>query len=165
MKNLMGNFGSLMSIRELSNLRAVLGINIGYPQLIAWVSSFVILVGCEVNVGGSLQSAQNYEATGNYRAAVIEIKTFLQHEPENAKARWMLGQIYLYMENGVSAEKELMVARSLGINDDSIVPSLAMAFVLQNKYDDVLRLVGGEFIGKFTRRIGRVRGNRFALEK
>lgn|GEM_PF-7124821 len=140
-----------MRILELSRLRAVLGNNIGYLQLIALVVSFAMLVGCEVDVGDSLQRAQNYEAAGNYRAAVIEIKTFLQQEPKNAKARWMLGQIYLHLENGVSAEKELTVAQSLGINDDSIVPSLAMAFVLQNKYDDVLKLVGGPTLSENSR--------------
>lgn len=73
--------------------------------------------------------AQERVQKADYKAAVIELKTVLQEQPDNREARLMLGEVSL--KNGAfsDAEKELSRARSLGIPDDRVLPSLAKAYV------------------------------------
>lgn len=73
--------------------------------------------------------AQERVQKADYKAAAIELKTVLQEQPDNREARLMLGEVSL--KNGAfsDAEKELSRARSLGIPDDRVLPSLAKAYV------------------------------------
>src|SRR5690606_10198052 len=46
--------------------------------------------------------------------------------------------IYLDLEDGDSAEKELSLAASYGVDRDAILLPLAQSWILQQKYDKVL---------------------------
>lgn len=61
-------------------------------------------------------------------AALVELKNALALNPENTRARWLLGEIHLEYGRYEDAAKELALARKLGISDDSVLPLLARAW-------------------------------------
>ena len=112
-----------------------------FPSRLFCAISFALLIGgCGPSPDELLASAQKHADQREYRAAVVELKSLLQSEPDNGRARWLLGTIYLELEDGASAEKEFQRAKTLGLNDDSILPLLAQSLVLQGKYAEVLEL-------------------------
>jgi len=109
---------------------------------IVFLSLSLLIMGCEGNKTPAehLNQAENFLDKGEYKAAVIELKNILQQSPKHARARYLLGELYLKLEDGVSAEKELNWARELGVVDESVVPQLAQALLLQDNYLGVLDL-------------------------
>lgn len=102
---------------------------------------FPILVGCEKMSSDELIArAEQAVFRNDYRAAVLDLKSVLQQDDSNAKARWLLGEAYLVLENGSSAEKEFRRARALGVGDDAVLPALAHALWLQRASDELLEL-------------------------
>ncbi len=86
-----------------------------------------------------IERAQAYVQDEEHRAAIIELKNALQKNPKSINARLMLGEVYLSMGDGASAEKELERAKKLNANRDTWVVSLTKARLLQQNYHDVLR--------------------------
>lgn len=82
--------------------------------------------------------AKDFQDKGDLTASVIELKGALKKNPDNAEARWLLGQIYIDLENGAAAEKELKRARELGVDQDSVLVPLGRALLQQNKAKQVL---------------------------
>lgn len=60
-------------------------------------------------------------------SAVLHLKSALQKDPDNARARLLLGQIYLQQGEAASAVKELGRARDLGMPADEVIPLQAVA--------------------------------------
>ncbi|MCO6441361.1 MAG: PEP-CTERM system TPR-repeat protein PrsT, partial [Nitrococcus mobilis] len=85
-----------------------------------------------------IRNATEYRAQGELNAAVIELKNALQQSPDNAKARHLLGKIYVESGQGQAAEKELRRAISLGVPEVEVAPELAKAMLMQGRYQDVL---------------------------
>jgi len=85
-----------------------------------------------------VEKANKYIKDGKLKSAVIELKNALQKDPKNATARHLLGETYLRMGDGASAEKELARARDLGVKEEEIEVSMGRAYLLQNKTDEVL---------------------------
>ena len=103
------------------------------------VSLFVS--GCErVDPNAAIARAEQAIGARDYRTAVIELKSLLKDDVANARARWLLSEVYLAVEDGASAEKELERARSLGVGEEAILPALAQAFWLQEESDRILAL-------------------------
>lgn len=85
-----------------------------------------------------VQRAKDFQNKGDIKASVIELKNALQKNPSNAEARWLLGEIYIQAGQGREAEKELLKARQLGVDPESLVVSLGQARLLQRQYAEVL---------------------------
>jgi putative PEP-CTERM system TPR-repeat lipoprotein len=85
-----------------------------------------------------LQSAHRHQEQGDLRAAVIELKNILQQNPNQAEARLLLGRIYLQLEQGAAAEKELNRARELGADPRLVAAPLAEALLLQGNLQALL---------------------------
>jgi len=85
-----------------------------------------------------LADAKDYLQKGEYKSAVIQLKNVLQESPNNAEARFMLGEIYVIVGDGASAEKELLRAEKLGSERSKILIPLARAYLLQRQWDNVL---------------------------
>lgn len=83
-------------------------------------------------------NARENLAAHDYRAAMIELKSVLQDNPKNSEARLLLGEAYLPLGDGASAQKELLRAQTLGVNGAKISIQLARAFLQQNKLDEAL---------------------------
>ncbi|MEJ2327729.1 MAG: tetratricopeptide repeat protein, partial [Chromatiaceae bacterium] len=71
-------------------------------------SAFLFLAGLlgsavSAQAADSLAEARSYLASGDKKAAVIELKNALQQDPGNATARLLLGETYLRLGEGASA--------------------------------------------------------------
>lgn len=85
-----------------------------------------------------VQRAREYQEQGKINASALELKNALQQNPANAEARWLLGQLYIQVGNGVSAEKELRRALELGVPANAILVDLSKALLLQGRHQDIL---------------------------
>ena len=85
-----------------------------------------------------IERAKDFEDKGNPRGSVLELKNAIQKNPDSAQARLLLGQIYLKLDMGAEAEKELTQAVKLGVNRESIKPHLGEALLLMGEYARVL---------------------------
>ena len=103
-----------------------------------------MLLGCgESNLTGAeyVERAREYHDKGDFQSSVIELKNAVRVDPGNAEARWLLGGIYLEIENGASAEKELIRARELGLDSHALKSSLGEALLLQRKFLEVIEQI------------------------
>lgn len=91
-----------------------------------------------------LHEARDYLKKGDGNAAVIQLKNALQADPGNIAARRLLGEIYLRIGNGPSAEKEFSTAIRHGAKDLAIKILLARAKLLQGKNKEALEEVPGD---------------------
>lgn len=91
-----------------------------------------------------VEDAQRYLEAGNVRAAIVQLKNALREDPGDTEARFMLGTIYLGIEDGVSAEKELRAAYNQGLDSDVLRERLGEALLLQGKYQVLLDEVHAE---------------------
>jgi putative PEP-CTERM system TPR-repeat lipoprotein len=86
-----------------------------------------------------LGSAKHYLAEKNTRAAVIQLKSALQRQPELAEARFLLGRTLLDDGDAVAAEVELRKALDLKHPEVAVLPPLAAAMVLGGKGQRVIQ--------------------------
>ncbi|MBT9612382.1 MAG: PEP-CTERM system TPR-repeat protein PrsT [Burkholderiales bacterium] len=112
------------------------------PIAILLLGTMLALGGCDklrsYTDAEHVQRAKDFQAKGESKAAVIELKNALNKNGSNAEARWLLGEAYLDFEEGAQAEKELKRAGDLGINADTLMIPLGRAYLLQGKYGEVL---------------------------
>ncbi len=79
---------------------------------------------------------ERFEA-GDNRAAIVQLKNVLQRDKKNLPARILLGLAYLREGATAAAEKEFRQARSLGADPNHITEPLAVAYLLQRKYERI----------------------------
>ncbi|OZG73409.1 hypothetical protein BTA51_10295 [Hahella sp. CCB-MM4] len=85
-----------------------------------------------------LESAKKYAAEGDYKSYSIELKNALQQNPENAEARFLLGQFYVANQLGAPAEKELSRAIEYGARKAAVSKYLVQAYFFQYQYQELL---------------------------
>lgn len=85
-----------------------------------------------------IQKARNLEGKGDLRSSIIELKNALEKNPNDAEARLLLGKIYVGVQQGQNAEKELLRAQKLGLARTEILPVLVQAILLQGDLDRAL---------------------------
>ncbi len=86
-----------------------------------------------------VQRAKEYQDEGKLRAGVIELKNALRQNPDNTEARWLLGNLYLTLDQGAAAEKELQRAKDLGVDAAAVALPLARAWLMQGDAERVLK--------------------------
>ncbi len=105
---------------------------------------FIVAYLAACNAGSSdqdhLKKAEGFIATNQTKAAIIELKNALKKNKDNARARFLLGQLSLRQGDPASAEKELRIARKLGTPAESVLPLLADALLKQGKTDELIEL-------------------------
>src|SRR3569833_3440554 len=83
-------------------------------------ASAVPLSGCDrsahLSVEEHIERAKDFQSKGDTRASILELKNAVQKDPNNAQARWLLGNAYLDLRQGGEAETQLDKAVKLGIN-------------------------------------------------
>ena len=82
-------------------------------------------------------SAKGYLATGDTKAAVIQLKNALQKAPDLAEARFLLGKSLLESGDVLAAEKELQKALELKYPAAEVNPALARVLVMTGNYKRV----------------------------
>ena len=98
------------------------------------------LNGCSKNPEDHFQAGKSLMEKTEYRAAILELKTALQQQPNNGEARLLLAQAYLAGNAYVDAEKELRRALELGIAAERILPDLAKALNQLGEPEKALQL-------------------------
>lgn len=102
----------------------------------------LISTGCEQREAVSLEqridNARAARSEGNLRTAIVELKNGLRDNPDSAAARYLLGQIYIEMENGAAADKELSKAEELGVDREAVIIPLSRAWILKGDFQKVL---------------------------
>ena len=89
--------------------------------LLTSMSLLIGLYGCgQKSPEELLKSADAYMAQSNSSAAIVELKTAIQQEPENAQARLALARIYLQLGDGPAAAKEFNRAIEFGMSNADI---------------------------------------------
>ena len=86
-----------------------------------------------------LNSAQAYYQSGEIQTAAIALKNALKANPGNTEARFLLGKIYLELELGAPAEKELKRSLSETTDVRQLNQMLAQAQLLQDKPKEALQ--------------------------
>ncbi len=87
-----------------------------------------------------LNSAKVHINANEVNASIIALKNAIRLDSKNAQARFLLGQVYLNLGDGVSATKELERAKAFGYTDKQLLPSLARAYILTESDADVIAL-------------------------
>ena len=85
-----------------------------------------------------IADADKYIEKKDFKAAVIQLKNALQQAPDNTVARTRLGNLYLKLGDGPSAEKEFRRARKHNAKSQDWMPGLADAMLMQQKAAEVL---------------------------
>jgi putative PEP-CTERM system TPR-repeat lipoprotein len=113
-----------------------------FIKTIACISVVMALSAC-----GNNESAQSHIAKAEQlivekqsKAAVISLKNAIQTDLKNAKARFLLGRLYLSFGDADSAVKELVRANELRYEKNKVLPLLARAYMLTESDDEILLL-------------------------
>jgi cellulose synthase operon protein C len=115
------------------------GVWVGVAALaLAWIAA-----GCSGATSEQmLASAKGAAARGEFRSAVIELKSALQQRPDWAEARFLLGKTLLDAEEPVTAVVELRKALEFKHPRDQVVPLLTMALVQQGQHKQAITEFG-----------------------
>jgi putative PEP-CTERM system TPR-repeat lipoprotein len=112
------------------------------PLALSVSLAFSTLSGCDsaasLTSEEHLQRARDRQEQGDVKGSVIELKNAVQKDPQNAQARWMLGQAYLRAKLPENAIKELEAAQRLGVGTSALQVDLAEALLLQRDFSAVL---------------------------
>jgi putative PEP-CTERM system TPR-repeat lipoprotein len=101
-----------------------------FTALVALVAG--LLAGCGPGTPEALvASAKDYLAKNDRNAAVVQLKTALQKNPDYPEARFLLGKTLLETGDVASAEKELRKAAELKYPYDQVAPVLARAVLFR----------------------------------
>src|SRR5690554_1972932 len=102
----------------------------------------LVLTGCDLFHEATdvehVEKAKEFLDKSDHQASIIELKSALQKNSSNAEARRLLGESYVSLCDGPSAEKELRRAMELGVVRESVLLSLAEALQLQGKSQQIL---------------------------
>lgn len=85
-----------------------------------------------------LSKAQSSLKAGDKKAAIIQLKSAIQKDEDNAEARFELARIHMAQGDFASAEKELRRARKAGMSPDKINPLLAQTLIRMGEFQRVL---------------------------
>lgn len=91
--------------------------------------------------GNGLEAAKKYFDKGEMKAAVIELKNFLQDNPDNVDARALLGEAYLKTGDAAAAAKSLERARDLKAPKEKWLVPLGRAYLAQGDAKSVLEQI------------------------
>jgi cellulose synthase operon protein C len=88
---------------------------------------------------GYLDKAQQLQASGQLRAAEIELKNAVRSDQSNMTAHYRLAVVELQLGEAAAAEHEASVARAGGFDPEKVVPLLVETYLLQGKYRELLQ--------------------------
>lgn len=96
----------------------------------ALIFLLLIISACnqQISTEEYLQRGQDYLTQNEFNRAVIELKNAVKQSPDSAKARNLLGQVYVKIHNGDAAIKELTRAIELGQDRYSVLFNLGIAY-------------------------------------
>jgi len=94
----------------------------------------LLLVGCDrADPDALVASARSYLDKHDERAAIIQLRSALQKQPDQAEARFLLGRTLVDRGDAAAGEVELRKALALKYPISAVAPSLVRALVLQGQ--------------------------------
>ncbi|GAB1388577.1 MAG: hypothetical protein AMXMBFR78_03700 [Rubrivivax sp.] len=90
-----------------------------------------------------LGKARELDAQHDYRGAVVQLKSVLQQNAQNAEARFLLGKALLEQGDSKGALLELRKASDLRFDQGRLVPLLARAMQAEGEYSELTGQFGG----------------------
>jgi putative PEP-CTERM system TPR-repeat lipoprotein len=87
------------------------------------------------------KNADQYIASGNLKAAEIELRNAIRQSPQDPLLRTRLARVYLQLGDPISAEREARAARERNGDEKDYLPVLADALLRQGKFADLSDLV------------------------
>src|SRR5882672_2258036 len=100
-----------------------------------------------------LARAERNIAAEEWRAAAIDLKTLLQTDPRNAKARQRLGLVSLEMGDFAGAAREIETARTLGATEPDTALIYSRALMGLKRYPQVLDAAKPEAVASAEERV------------
>ena len=114
-----------------------------WPVLALAVVSTLLLPACSKESPDELiASARTYEAKGEHKAAIIQLRNALQQKPADGEARLLLGRASLNVGDPASAQREFRKALEYGQPADVVLPLLARAMLEQGEADKLVAEFG-----------------------
>lgn len=109
---------------------------------IACCSALLLLAGCsdKQSVQEYISNAEIQIVDKQHNEAIISLKNALKVDSKNARARFLLGRLYLAQGDAESAQKELEIADKLKYDINKVLPLLARSYMLTESDDDLLAL-------------------------
>lgn len=89
-----------------------------------------------------ITSAKEFLAKEDAKAAIIQVKTALQEDPNNAEARFLHGKALLLGGDPAAATIELRKALELRHPDDVVIPELARALFIEGQHQQLSEQFG-----------------------
>ena len=112
---------------------------LAYARRVILALAMLTLVACSgPDDQQMVQTAREYLGEQNVREAALELKGALQKNPDNAEARYLLGQINLDIGDSAAAEKEFRRAREVGWQEDEAQIGLGRALLNGSKFQEVI---------------------------
>lgn len=106
--------------------------------LVTCMTAALLLQGCgKKDSEQHLQDALKFAANNEIPAAIIELKSAIQQQPEDGRLRFELGMIYLKNGDSASAAKELERAAEFNFDSKLIAIPLTQAYFLQGQHQKV----------------------------
>lgn len=101
----------------------------------------LILNGCSSSESESnlLEKAKRYEAAGDHRTALIELKKLMQRNPDDGDAHLLAAAVYIGTEQWVQAEREARRAKELGAKEEEALVLIGRALMGQGAYEKLIR--------------------------
>lgn len=96
--------------------------------------------GEQASLESHLTNAKNYLNQNKVNESIIELKNAIRLDINNGEVRFLLGEIYLNLGDGLAAAKELERAYKLKYQDSRVLPLLARAYILSDNDNEVLAL-------------------------
>ena len=111
------------------------------PLLLALSAAVMTACGSD-DPAALMGSAKEYLAKDDAKAAIIQLKTALQQNPDLPEARYLLGKALLASGDAAGAALELRKALDLRHPEDQVVPELARALYVQGDYQRLTEQFG-----------------------
>ena len=89
----------------------------------------------------SVKNTDHLVASGNLKAAEIELRNAIQESPQDPLLRSQLARVYLQLGDPISAEREARAARDRNGKEADYLPALLQSMVQQGKFADLADLV------------------------
>lgn len=112
-----------------------------YIMYLILLSAVLLVSACGAPNEQSVLKAQEFLNKGETRLAIITLKKVLQNNANDRDARVLLAKVYLPLGDGYSAEKELLRAKGLGLENEIFVVLMSDAFLLQGNPEESLALL------------------------
>jgi putative PEP-CTERM system TPR-repeat lipoprotein len=104
-----------------------------WPALALVAASTLLLLACRESPEALIASARMYEAKGDHKGAIIQLRNALQQNPADGEVRLLLGRASLQTGDPVSAQRELRKALEYGQSAEVVLPPLARAMLEQGE--------------------------------